>query len=189
MALSHLWGMRARFLCVILPPAELAEWVVRQREVLHGMIGSFSGRNLQPHVTLFFADLDQEHEGSICEALAKGVVGQAPFDLGYHGIIHFPNRRTIYVDPMEKERIAPLRNALIRALQHLPEVASALRQTDHPHLTIAAGLKPAQFEKAWALLSPHEVQATGRVGEAVLLKRLPRPGERYVPVRAFPLVG
>lgn len=189
MALPHLWGMRARFLCVILPPAELAEWIVRQRETLHGVIGSFSGRNLQPHITLFFADLDEELEGPICESLSHGVIGQAPFELSYHDITYFPNRRTIYVDPVGKELIAPLRNALVRALQHLPEVAPALRETDHPHLTIAAGLKPTQFEKAWALLSPHEVQATGRVGEVVLLKRLLRPGERYVPVQAFPLVG
>lgn len=153
------------------------------------MIGSFSGRNLQPHVTLFLADLDEELEGPIGESLSHGVMGQAPFELGYHSITYFPNRRTIYVDPMEKERIAPLRQALVRALQYLPNVAPALRETGHPHLTIAAGLKPTQFEKAWALLSQHEVQATGRVGEVVLLKRLLRPGERYVQVQAFPLVG
>ncbi|HMW98315.1 MAG TPA: hypothetical protein PJ983_13755, partial [Flavobacteriales bacterium] len=59
--------------------------------------------------------------------------------------------------------------------------------TDHPHLTIAAGLKPAQFDKAWEMLAPHAVRSEERVTEAVLLKRLLRPGTRYEPVRSFPM--
>lgn len=179
--------MLTRFLCVILPPPALAAWILERREELHQAIGSFSGRNLRPHVTLFFADVDEALEETICQGLAQGVEGQEPFVLGYQGFTYFANRRTIYVDPVEKERIASLRHALVAALGEHPVVGPAIRETDHPHLTIAAGLKPAQFDRAWALLSPHVVEETGRVGEVVLLKRLLKHGERYTLVKSFPL--
>ena len=60
-------------------------------------------------------------------------------------------------------------------------------ETDHPHLTLAAGLKPHQFDAAWGLLEPHTHTSTERVTEVVLLKRVLLPGERYGLVRSFPL--
>ena len=56
----------------------------------------------------------------------------------------------------------------------------AIRETDHPHLTIAAGLKPAQFQCAWESLAPHVLHAEEQVTEVVLLRRAMREGERDV---------
>lgn len=83
--------------------------------------------------------------------------------------------------------IATVRAPVVAALMQDTALSPALRETDHPHLTIAAGLKPAQFEKAWEMLTLHEHSSTERVGELVLLKRVLKPGERYGRVRAFPL--
>ncbi|MBK7553831.1 MAG: hypothetical protein IPI55_04325 [Flavobacteriales bacterium] len=63
----------------------------------------------------------------------------------------------------------------------------AIRETDHPHLTIAAGLKPAQFERAWECLAPKELRVVEQVTEVVLLRRAMREGGRYVHVRSFAL--
>lgn len=176
-----------RFLLTILPSPELAAQVTRSRELLYGSIGSFSGRHTPPHITLCFLDLSETHEADIIRAVESGVAGRAGFILHYDGITHFPDRRTIYIDPVEKQAIAAVRAPVVAALMQDVALSPALRETDHPHLTIAAGLKPTQFEKAWEMLAPHEHSSAEHAGELVLLKRVLKPGERYGRVREFPL--
>lgn len=187
-ALFDLPAVPYRFLLVIDPSPELSAVVSRLKEELSWRIGSFSGRHSIPHVTLLFADLPAECERDICEGIEQGVTGHKGFTLHYDGIRHFPDdNKTIYIDPVEKELIAPIRQSIVDHVRAFPSVRKGVRPTNQPHLTIAAGLKPTQFEKAWDFLAPHEHRSEERVTEVVLLKLLLRPGERYEHVRTFPL--
>ncbi|MBK8500613.1 MAG: 2'-5' RNA ligase family protein [Flavobacteriales bacterium] len=176
-----------RFLLTILPSPALSGEVDRLKALVHERVGSFSGRNTIPHITLFFADLPLECERDVCEGIARSVVGHKGFVLRYNGITHFPDKQTIYIDPVEKDAIAAMRLPIIAALKATDTLREAIRDTDHPHLTIAAGLKPAQFERAWESLAPHvlhpavsgELRAEEQVTEVVLLRRAMREGERY----------
>lgn len=182
--------MLHRFLLTILPAPVLAAEVQRLRDLLHPQIGGFSGRNTSPHITLCFLDLPEVHEQAIISAIAHGATGQHAFMLHYNGITHFPDHRTIYIDPVEKDAISSVRTPIIAALKEDVDLRDAIRETDHPHLTIAAGLKPAQFDKAWEMLAPHALHpacSEERVTELVLLKRPLQPGSHYVAVRSFPL--
>lgn len=179
--------MLHRFLLTILPNPVLSAEVDRLRALLHPRIGGFSGRNTPPHVTLCFLDLPVEQETAIIDAIARGTFGARAFTLHYIGITHFPDKRTIYIDPVEKDTIAGVRASIVSALNEDLALCEAVRETDHPHLTIAAGLKPVQFAKAWEMLAPHVVRSEERVTEVVLLKRLLRPGDRYAHVCSFPL--
>ncbi len=179
--------MLHRFLLTILPSPPLSAEVQRLRTLLHPEIGGFSGRSTPPHITLCFLDLPEDHEAPIINAIARGVSGLQPFMLHYEGITHFPDRRTIYIDPVEKDAIASVRTPIIAALKEDVDLPDVIRETGHPHLTLAAGLKPTQFDKAWEMLAPHAVRSEERVTEVVLLKRLLRPGTRYEPVRSFPM--
>ena len=176
-----------RFLLTILPSPALSSEVDRLKALVHERVGSFSGRNTVPHITLFVADLPIEFEQHICEGVARGVVGHEEFLLHYQGITHFPDKRVIYIDPVEKEAIATIRTSIVTSLRGYPAVSDVISATEHPHLTIAAGLKPAQFEKAWELLAPHAFTGEERVTEVVLLRRSLKPGTRYEHVRSFPL--
>jgi len=186
--ISQLYKVLHRFLLTILPLPALSTEVERLRERLHARIGSFSGRNNPPHITLCFLDLPLEHEPGIIEAIERGTTEQRPFNLRYNGITHFPDKRTLYIDPVEKDTIASVRTPITAALQAYDALRGAVRETEHPHLTIAAGLKPEQFEKAWEMLAPHEHASRERVSEVVLLKRILKPGERYRELHRFPLV-
>lgn len=176
-----------RFLLVIDPAPALSAEVKRLKEMLAKEIGSFTGRHSIPHITLFFADLPAECERDICEGVAAGVISHNAFTLHYEGIMHFPDKKTIYIDPVEKEIIAPVRTSIVDHVRAFPGVRNGIRPTEHPHLTIAAGLKPAQFDKAWELLAPNEHRSEELVTEVVLLKRLLQAGARYEHVRSFPL--
>ncbi|MBK9148762.1 MAG: 2'-5' RNA ligase family protein [Flavobacteriales bacterium] len=134
-------------------------------------------------------DLPDGNEPAIVEAAADGAASCPSFNLHYSGITHFPERRTIYIDPVQKNDIGKVRSAIIVRLMADPDLRDAVRVTTHPHLTVAAGLKPMQFNTAWALLAPHEHASEERVSEIVLLKRLLREGERYAMVRSFALRG
>ncbi len=179
--------MLHRFLIALLPSAELSDQVIVLRAALHALIGSFSGRNTPPHITLCFLDLPDDCGPAIIEAIACGTKGQQGFRLHYNGITHFPDKRTIYIDPVEKDAIAAVRTPIIAAFSADEALAGAVRETDHPHLTIAAGLKPGKFHAAWGMLAPHGLQHEERAGEVVLLKRLLRAGERYEVAHRFPL--
>ena len=108
--------MLHRFLLTILPATVLAAEVQRLRDLLHPQIGGFSGRNTSPHITLCFLDLPEVHEQAIISAIAHGATGQHAFMLHYNGITHFPDHRTIYIDPVEKDAIASVRTPIIAAL-------------------------------------------------------------------------
>lgn len=138
-----------RYLVLIAPSASIADEVVRMRDRLYAQIGHFSGRLLMPHLTLFLADLPEDLGATVEEGVEAGVQDAQPFELHYAGITHFPDRRTIYIDPVEKDVMARLRGPLVEAVRRQEALRAHVRATFHPHLTIAAGLKPAQFEVAW----------------------------------------
>ena len=176
-----------RFLIMIDPGPTIAQEVMGLRERLHAGIGAFTGAATLPHLTLCLADLPYEYIRDVSEGVSIGCLGQRPFDLRFEGIRHFDDKRTIYIDPVQKDAIATVRTSIVTTLKGNDLLREAIRETDHPHLTIAAGLKPAQFDKAWELLAPHEHTSDERVCEVILLKRLLQQSARYEHVRSFPL--
>jgi 2'-5' RNA ligase len=178
-----------RYLVLIAPSPAITEQVVRMRERLHARIGPFTGRLLMPHVTLLLADLPEALGTAVALGVEEGVRHAQPFALHYAGITHFPDRRTIYIDPVEKEAIAYLRLPLVAAVRAQEAVAPHVRATEHPHLTIAAGLKPAQFAEAWPMLAPHAFNGEHVVRSVLLLRRELLPGATYAVVRKFPFGG
>lgn len=176
-----------RYLLVIPPSPQVSAAVVAMREQLHARIGGFGGRNLMPHITLFFSDAVDGLEDDLVSAIAHVAERSSGFDFSFSGITHFPDQRTIYIDPVEKEAIASLREELAQAARTIPGIQSGLRVTDHPHLTIAAGLKPAQFGQAWSMLAPRAFAETHSVSELVLLKRALAPAGPYAMVATIPL--
>lgn len=178
-----------RFLLVIHPHAALREQVDGWKELLASHIGYFSGRHSIPHITLFVADLPGMLEAAIIKGITAGVVGHRSFALHYDGISHFPDRKTIYVAPVEKEAIAPVRSSVARHVRSAIGSNEAVKVTTEPHLTIAAGLKPAQFDQAWDFLAPHIHSSDQTVDELLLLRREMRPGTRYEVVQHFPLTA
>ena len=179
--------MQHRFLLTILPSPALSVEVERLKSMVHERVGSFSGRNTVPHITLCFLDVTGYREPAIIEAIAHGASSTRGFTLHYNGITHFPDKRTIYIDLVEKDAVAAVRAPIIATLKANDALREAIRETDHPHLTIAAGMKPAQFERAWETLAPHELRVEEQVTEVVLLRRALREGERYAQVRSFAL--
>lgn len=180
-------AMLHRFLLTMLPHPDLSEKVIAMRTALYARIGSFSGRHTPPHLTLSFLDLPEACGPAIMDAMASGTASSRSFMLHYNGINHFPDKRTIYIDPVERAAIAEVRAPIVAALHADRVLREAIRETVRPHLTIAAGLKAAKFEEAWRMLAPLELRHEERVGEVVLLKRLLRAGEQYGRVRSFRL--
>lgn len=176
-----------RFLLIIRPDESVSTFVCAARDRLHARIGSFSGRRVVPHLTLFFADLEEGLGPRLQQAVEATAVALAPFGLTYSGITHFPDGRTIYIDPVEKERIAAMRAPLAAAALADPRIGQAIRETTHPHLTIAAGLRPDQFKEAWAMLAPHRFAAAEEVRHVQLLRRPLVPGAEYALMAAIPL--
>lgn len=175
-----------RYLFILRPSPAVTAEVLCMREQLFPHIGNFSGRRVIPHITLCFADVTDSKERTIVQA-AGAVAACIPFTLHYAGITHFPDRRTIFIDPVEKEAIGRVREPLVTALRAEASIADALHVTDHPHLTIAAGLKPAQFATAWDLLAPHHFEAEERVTEVVLMRRELKPEALYSVIGTFAL--
>lgn len=177
-----------RFLLVIDPAPAVMARVSEWKQVLRERIGSYSGQYSIPHITLFFADLPIECERDLTEGIQRGCIGMRPFKLQLNGISHFPDKRTIHVDPVEKEAIGALRDRIVdhvRVFKRIKKIG--VKPTDQPHLTIAAGLETHQFDEAWAALAPHVFTSEQRVNDVVLMKRELLPDTVYEHLRTFPL--
>jgi 2'-5' RNA ligase len=177
-----------RFLLVIDPAPAASARVMDQKQALRAQLGRFSGMHSIPHITLFFADLPVQCERDLAEGIARGCEGQRPFKLKLDGITHFPDKRTIYIDPVEKEPIGALRKSIVDHVRAFKRVKKlGVNVTDHPHLTIAAGLEPPQFDQAWSMLAPHVFKSEQNVYDVVLLRRALSQGAMYEHVKTFPL--
>ena len=175
-----------RYLAIIAPSPSVSEAVLHLRHKLHAGIGSFSGCLLRPHITLFIADIPETLGGAVEQGMARAAKQATMFRVTYNGITHFPDKRTIYIQPMEKEAIGHLRVSVLSALSTVEGSRGHIRPTDHPHLTIAAGLKPQQFATAWPMLAPHVFADAHAVDSIALLRRELRPAAEYEMVKEFP---
>ncbi len=177
-----------RYLLVISPAKEIVQAVDVIKAQVERAIGTYRYRHSKAHITLFYADLPLECERDLCEGIARGVGTHVAFDLHYNGISHFADKRTIYIDPVEKRPIDDIRKSVVdhaRSFKRLKKLG--IKPSDHPHLTIAAALETQQFEAAWELLAPHAYVREDRVTELLLLKRPRRPDAHYQTVQTFPL--
>lgn len=177
-----------RYLLVISPSTEITAAVEVLKAKVEEAIGPYRYRHSKAHITLFYADLPVECERDLCEGIERGVAGHNTFDLRFDGITHFENKQTIYIDPVDKEPIDSLRRSVVshtRSYKRLKKLG--INSSDHPHLTIAAGLQPGQFEAAWELLVPHTFHAEDRVSGITLLRKDLRVMDKYHHLRTFPL--
>ena len=177
-----------RYLLGVSPSKELIEKVRDLKRLVADRIGPFRSDHSIAHITLLYAYVPMEYERDICECVARGIVGHAPFTLHFEGIKHFPDRKTIYIDPIEKESIVALRKSVrahLRSDQRLKKLG--VHATTQPHLTIARHLQPGQFEPAWEALAPHEHQSEEFVSSIMLLRSGVDGADKHHVVRSFPL--
>lgn len=177
-----------RYLLVVGPCDEIAQAVSKLKNQVANAVGEYTYRHSKAHITLLRADLPVECERDLCEGIERGIVGHEAFDLRYDGIAHFEDKRTIYIDPVEKQPIDSVRKSIVAHVRRYKRLKKlGIKPSDHPHLTIAAGLEPAQFETAWELLAPHTFHREDRVSGITLLRKDLRAMDKYQPVRTFPL--
>jgi 2'-5' RNA ligase len=177
-----------RYLLVISPSQALIDAVSRWKKLLTARIGAFRSDHAIAHITLLYAYLPVEYERDVCEGITQGIPGRSAFTLHFDGIKHFPDQRTIYLDPIEKAPIIALRKSVrdrLRSDERLKKLG--VHATTQPHLTIARHLKPGQFETAWEALAPHEHRSEEFVSSIVLLRSSVDGADKHHVVRSFPL--
>lgn len=108
-----------RFLVAIPPAPAVSAEVERLRSPLFARIGSFSNRHDLPHITLCFLDLSAEHEPAVLNDIKRVSTGLHGFTPHYQGVTLFPGKRTIWIDPVEKD-------AIVGALTANPELRSTI---------------------------------------------------------------
>ena len=182
--------MRYRYLLCIVPPDEVADRIRILQQALVPTTGRFQGLNAPVHITLFLVDMPDEHEAELIALLEQGLAHASAFQLHVHGITHFPDQRTIYADPQEKEAVLKLVTAAAApVLAHANIADFGVKLADHPHMTIAAGLKPAQFATGWQALHNATFSVVFKVAQVVLMKRELSPTGTYGAMRRFALEG
>lgn len=180
--------MLTRYLLCIQAPDEVAGRVERIGLQALPAKSNVRGSSAPVHITVLLLDMLEQSEAELLHAIARGLAGVHAFILHVNGIIHFDDERTIYADPVEKDAVLALAAAAGTPVSAFAALHGyAAKVTDHPHLTIASGLKPAQFRTAWAVLAGKPFTARWNVTEVALLKRPLEPGARYVELRRFAL--
>ncbi len=172
---------------VIDPASGVLARVMEWRQMLRDKIGVFGGLYQIPGITLLETELPPDYERQLCDAIVRGHQGHAPFRLHLDGFAHTEDRRTIHINVVEQAAVAPLRQRIadhVRAERRIKKLG--VQVAERTLLPIATGLKAAQFEAAWNLLSPHPFTGEVRVNDVVLLKRELSETSLDEHVRTFP---
>ncbi|MFT3886527.1 MAG: hypothetical protein QM724_14225 [Flavobacteriales bacterium] len=148
--------------------ARVMEW----RQALRERIGTFEGAYQMPGIVLFGSELPPDYERPLCDAIERGCEGQATFTLNLGGLAHTDDRRTIYLDVLEKDVIAELRQRVVDHVRVNRRIKKlGVEVMERPMLPIASGLTAQQFTAAWALLEPLRFTTQQRVSDVALMKR------------------
>lgn len=173
---------------VIDPASHLAARLMEWRQALRERIGSFNEAYQMPGIVLFNSELPPEYEGPLCDAIMRGVNGFPPFALGFGGIAHTEDKKSIHIEVGEKGTIAALRQRVVdhvRANRRIKKLG--VEVVEQPRLVIASGLKVDQFNSAWAMLANQGGGIQQRVSDVVLMKREIAPTSIDQHVRTFAL--
>ncbi len=178
---------RFRYLLVIAPPTQVADHVQALRATLQASIGRFQSMRVPPHLTLLFVDMPEALQDDLFNVIAATARTLSPITLGIQGITHFPDKRTIYFKVLDHPAVATVREPLAAAVRGVPAIDRfGMHVTDHPHLTIATGLKPDRFEMAWPMVRDEAMEDHSVVHDVVLLRRALKPDALYSEFRRFP---
>ncbi|MFN6178737.1 MAG: 2'-5' RNA ligase family protein [Flavobacteriales bacterium] len=157
---------------VIDPASAVLARVMEWRQLLKEKVGVFGDYYRIPGITLLHTELPPDYEGTLCDAIGRGSGAHAPFKLHLNGFAHTDDRRSIHIEVVQKEVVAPLRQHIadhVRANRRIKKLG--VQVPERIVLPMATGLKVAQFEAAWGLLSPHPFTGEISVHDVVLLKR------------------
>lgn len=173
---------------VIDPTSTAMARVMEWKQLLRERIGKFEGAQQMPGIVLMRTELPPEYEGPLADAIARGASGFLPFGLSLSGLAHTEDRKTIYVNVLERGTVAALRQRIldnVRANRRIKKLGVDV--AEHAMLPIATGLKVAQFNTAWAALAPFGFTTQQRVSDVVLMKREIADDSLDEHLRTFPL--
>lgn len=173
---------------VIDPVSNAAARVLEWRRALREHIGPFNEAYQMPGITLFATELPPEYERPLADAVVRGAAGFTPFTLNIGGLARSEDKRTIYMDALEKGTVAALRQRIMDHVQVNRRIKKlGVEVVEHPRLVIASGLKGDQGDRAWALLGGQTFTTQQRVSDVVLMKRELDHTSIDQHVRTFPL--
>jgi hypothetical protein len=157
---------------VIDPASHAAARVMEWRQMLRERIGHFNEAYQLPGIMLLGTELPPDYEGPLADAVARGSAGFSPFTLNLGGLAHTDDKRTIYLDLLEKGTVAALRQRIVDHVRTNRRIKKlGVEVVERPMLIIASGLKADQFNSAWAMLGAQAFMAQQRVSDVVLMKR------------------
>lgn len=170
------------YLIVLSPPPAIAAEVERMKRHLHKKFGAeFSALWSKAHITLLLIHRARSNEARLCEII-RGVCAQhAVFDLHFDGYGCFQESRTVFVNPVEKERIAELGSDIGHFVLFDQMMAGKkVYLSPEPHMTIAKGLfKHGWFELAWRTFKDRTYAREMRAGKVLVLRRGMNPKTYY----------
>ncbi|HMC96615.1 MAG TPA: 2'-5' RNA ligase family protein [Flavobacteriales bacterium] len=177
-----------RYLVCIEPSPRVTDAVRRSQAQLLPLIGKFQGLNAPVHITLLLVDMPEDREPELTGAIAAGLENSSAFQLTLRGITYFRDQRTIYANPLERRDVLSLVASIAAEVKKLPAFEGYHQVVANvPHMTIAAGLKPPQFEAAWSTLKDQQIDERFEVRQVTLMSRALAPSGDYRVVHYYPL--
>lgn len=173
---------------VIDPVSHAAARVMEWRQTLRERIGKFNEAYQMPGIVLLGSELPPEYEGPLADSIERGSAGFTPFTMNLGTLAHTEDKKTIYIDVLEKGTVAALRQRIVDHVRTNRRIKKlGVDVAERPMLTVASGLKADQFNAAWAMLAPLSFTAQQRVSDVVLMKRELDPMSIDQHVRTFAL--
>lgn len=169
------------YLLVLSPHEELHNRILKVKNEFSEKYKSAIARHTKPHITLIKFVTWGMMEEKIMQRLQHISMGIKPFKVELRDYGSYPTH-SIFINVTTK---LPVQH-LVKELKETQRLLKAVNEfkphfIDDPHLTIARGLKPWQYESGW--LEYNHRQFTGRfIADGMLLLKRPaaKPGKYQI---------
>jgi 2'-5' RNA ligase len=173
------------YLLVLAPHEELRDRILKIKEEFGETYKSLTAKNTRPHITLVKFLTWGMMEEKIVQRLQHISMGIRPFKVELKDYGSYPTH-SIFINVTTK---VPVQNLVkeLKEAQHLLKSVNEYKPhfIDDPHLILARGLKPWQYESGWLEYSHRQFTGRFMADGMLLLKRVAGEKGAYQVAKRF----
>lgn len=176
------------YLLIISPSQEIKSFVWHLKRIFADRYGCTIAASSAPHITMGNWGRSDYDQAKIITSIGRFAETISPFIAHFDGLDHFKTK-TIFVNVLNKEPFAEIREGLKDSTQHL--LKHDVIFPGVPHLTVAKSMEADQFKSAWSDWKDEEFKASCEVNEMILLRKSvgKERRDKYRTIATFPLRG
>jgi 2'-5' RNA ligase len=181
----------SEYLLVVPPDHQTDLMAKNEKRTLKNEFNCSLSANLKPHITICNFLLSEPMEQRLVSYLGIFAKSVRPFPVDISGFDHFQTH-TLFLNIVSKKALTDMMKGIrtrYRKYMMINRRFPPKFPTSRPHITLARGMQPDQFERVWPKYEKKKFKASFEASELILLKKGFFDQTNYEVVNRFKLTG